>query len=155
MEKFEESSKFYKGAAEDGEISKKALFNMANSYFGSQDFEKAEKIYKQILINNPHDIKAKYNLQVTLKRKKQSRDKQDKGDKKQNQKDKEPKSNDKQKQNKNGKSQKNRQPSMSAEDAQRLLEMVKESENKNTKIDKRRYPFKRVKGKPSSDLKDW
>ena len=39
-----------------------ALFNIANAYFLTKQFEKSKQTYKQILVRKPDDLKAIYNL---------------------------------------------------------------------------------------------
>lgn len=139
-ERFDEAEDYYKKSSEDKKYSARALFNLANSHAKSGDLDDAKNIYKNIIIQNPDDKKARYNLQVVSKHKKQDQNKQD------NQKDKKPE---------HDKDNQKKQPSMSGQDAMRLLEIAKEKEQKTMQAASDRQKSKYQKAKTAREPKDW
>ena len=54
------------------------LYNLGNSYFRLNQFEKALESYKNSLLAKPTDLDAKINYELTLKKIQEKKDKQDK-----------------------------------------------------------------------------
>lgn len=52
----------------DTQIRSRAHFNMGNAYFQKQQFQDAVESYKKSLKENPSDLEAKINLELTLRR---------------------------------------------------------------------------------------
>lgn len=120
----------------EAEVQKKALFNMGNAFLKKGDEEKAISAYISALAIDPNYLPAKKNIEYILRRKEQQKDKnrdkdggegnQDKNEKKQNE------ASNKKDDKKGGADTK---VTMSPEQLQNLLEMMKQS------------PVRRQKGK--------
>jgi tetratricopeptide (TPR) repeat protein len=173
----------------DPKIKGKAYHNMGNALLEQQKFEEAVSAYKNALKNNPTDADTKYNLAYAMSKVKQE---QQRKDKKQDQKDKNPDEQNKdQKQNQSGdnkkpdnKGQQNNQPKdpkegkngenqdtkqgdskdpkeqnvkpkegqLSKEQAQRLLEALK---NEEQKVQQRLQEKKVQTHQKTKTDKDW
>jgi Ca-activated chloride channel family protein len=68
---FDEAIKNYEGIS-DKKIKIKAMYNMANSYAKKNEIDKAIELYKEVIISDPSNKNAQYNLELLLKRKKTS-----------------------------------------------------------------------------------
>jgi Ca-activated chloride channel homolog len=136
---FEEATKIYNNLAEknaDREVQSKVFHNLGNSYLQSKEYEKSILAYKNALMNNPKNIDTKYNLEyakMMLKKQQQqqqqNKDNKDQKDDKKDQKDKKD-----QNQDQNQKNDQQKQPQdqkkISKEDADRMLEALKNDEKK-------------------------
>ena len=136
---FEESANIFAGLEEksSGKTEKAEVFhNLGNSLLEGQQYEKSIDAYKQALLNNPRDLDSKYNLeyarmklQQQQQQQQQNKDNQDKKDQdKQDQEDKQD-----QQQNKDKQDQQKQPPKpnkISKEDAERMLEAMKNDEKK-------------------------
>jgi Ca-activated chloride channel homolog len=136
---YEEAAKMFNAIADsktDKKIQADALHNLGNSMLESKQYEKSIQAYENSLIKNPSDKDTKYNLEyakMMLKKEQQQQKDQDKQNKDQQKK-------DKQKQDQNKDQQKNDQTQnknpqdqnkkISKEDAERLLEALKNDEKK-------------------------
>ncbi|MBI4535028.1 MAG: tetratricopeptide repeat protein [Ignavibacteriae bacterium] len=140
--KFDESVKKYEAASiktESPETQAYAHYNIGNSYLKEQKYQDAVKSYIESLKINPHDHDAKYNLSYALEKLKQQQQ-QKKSDKKQDKNKDQQRDQDKQKQQRDQQNQKQQgqdqqrqqqaqqQKTMSKEDAQRILDVLKNSE---------------------------
>ncbi len=149
--KFDESVKEYEHAAlkaESKDARSGALFNIGNSFMKAEKYQEAVKSYVEALKQNPNDLDAKYNLSYALEKlrqqqqqqqqKQQNKDDKNK-DKNQEQKEKNDQQNDqKDQQQQNQQQQQNEQQKqqqmaqqekrMSKEDAERILEVLKNNE---------------------------
>jgi len=133
---FEESAKLYgdlAGKNQDADVQAKIYHNMGNSFMEAKQYDKSILAYKNALMNNPSDVDTKYNLEyakMMLKKQQQqqqqNKDKQDK--------DKKDQKKDEKKQDQNKQDQKNQPPQdqkkLSKEDANRMLEALKNDEKK-------------------------
>ncbi len=156
QDKADEAIKEYENAlmkAESKDTKAEAYFNMGNAYMKGQRYQDAVKSYVESLKLNPNDQDSKYNLSYALEKMKQQQQQQDKNDKnkdkdkdKQDQKDKQNKDQDKQKQDQQKqdqqkqdqqkqdqeKQQKQQQQGqekkMAKADAERILDVLKNSE---------------------------
>ncbi|MFQ5607052.1 MAG: tetratricopeptide repeat protein [Candidatus Zixiibacteriota bacterium] len=146
---------------ENPELASAAHFNQGNTYYQQQDFQHAVEQYKSSLRGNPADPNARYNLELALKKlreqQRQEQENQQEGDQEQEDKDQE-KSQDKQEpQESQDKKDQKQQDSetkqtpdssqsrpeqkpqkfnpyqMSKEDAERLLNALKDEELKHQK----------------------
>ena len=134
---FEESAKIYSNLAGnnvDRETRSKVFHNLGNSFLQSKEYEKSILAYKNALMNNPKNVDTKYNLEyakMMLKKQQQQQQQQnkDKKDDKKDQKDKQDQNKD---QNKNQEQQKQSQDQkkISKDDAERMLEALKNDEKK-------------------------
>jgi len=162
--KYEEAVDLFKGALNSIGASTEASahYNLGNSYFRSGDYVKAIESYQNALGLNPDDMDAKYNLELTRKMLKenskaeQSEDQkqqqqQEKREQEQKQKDDENKDENEDEQNKEGQNQsqdeqqKQKQEQqqgeddkkMSREDAARILNALRDDEQKQQKKSRR------------------
>jgi Ca-activated chloride channel family protein len=166
LNKYKESIPNYQkviGKNTDKDFLSKAHYNLGNAYYKSNDMDQAIKAYETALLKNPNDMDAKKNLALAKKRKK------DQGgggnNPKENQKDKNKEENqqngkpdekkDKGENPQEGKSEEKKiapsKGSISQEDAEKLLEALKNQEqNTQKKVQQ--------KNKPNDDKKlekDW
>ena len=161
-------------------VKAQAYHNLGNSLLESKKLEESIEAYKKSLMNNPKDDQTRYNLayaQEKLKQQQQQNKKdKNKGDKnkdKKDQKDKDKKDQDKKDQDKKDQDKKNQdkdqkdkdkqdqkdqqngqqpQPDkLSREDAERMLEALK-NEEKNTQD---KLKNKKAKGAKGRIVKDW
>ena len=158
-------------ASKDQAVRAKAYHNLGNALLEAKKLEESIAAYKKSLINNPKDDQTRYNLayaQEKLKqqqqqnkndknkdknkdKKDQDKNQQDKDKKNQEQKDQQNKK-DKQEQDKKDQQQQQPQPDqLSKEDAERMLEALK-NEEKNTQDKLKNKKSKGVKGRI---VKDW
>lgn len=139
----------------------KVFHNIGNSLLKAQKYPESIGAYKNALKLNPDDLETKYNLSYALnmmkqnqnQQQKQNQDKQDKDkdqqqdqQKNQNQ-NKDDQNKDKDKQNQQQQQQQKNQ--ISKEDAERILEALKNNEQDLQK------KIRQVKGKPVVREKDW
>ena len=154
---FEESAKIYSNLAEkntDREIKSKIFHNLGNSFLQSKEYEKSIMSYKNALMNDPKNLDTKYNLEyakMMLKKQQQQQQKQD--DKKDDKKDQKDKKDQNKDQNKNQDQQKppQEQKKISKEDAERMLEAMKNDEKKTLQKVKK----EKAKVQVTGIEKDW
>ena len=160
-------------SSENKAVKAKAYHNLGNSLLESKKLEESIEAYKKSLINNPKDDETRYNLAYAQEKLKQQQQQQNKDkNKDKNKKDQDKKDQDKKDQNKDqnkdNKDQQNKdkqdqdkkdqkdgqqpQPDkLSKEDAERMLEALK-NEEKNTQDKLKNKKAKGVKGRI---VKDW
>ena len=155
---FEESTKIYTDLAEknkDKKLQSKVYHNLGNSYLQSKEYEKSILAYKNALMSDPKDVDTKYNLEYAkmMLKKQQQHQNQNNQDKKDDKKDQQ----DKQDQNKDQNNDKNQQKppqdqkKISKEDAERMLEALKNDEKKTMQKVKKQQ----VKVQVTGTEKDW
>ena len=161
--RYDEAIQSYKnsiGLTDDKEKKSKAFHNIGNALLKQQKYEDGIGAYKNALKTNPNDLETKYNLSYALNMLKQNQDKknqQNKNDKNKDQKkdqqqqpqdkqDKKDQNKDQQKQQQQQQQPKNQ---ISKEEAQRILEAMKNNEKDMQK------KLRKVKGKPFATDKDW
>ncbi|MCF8368320.1 MAG: tetratricopeptide repeat protein [Bacteroidales bacterium] len=181
QENFEDATKLYgnvagKELSTDEKAS--ALYNMGNAYLKSQKFPEAIDTYKKSLRLNPHDADAKYNLAYAQKmmqqqeqqqqnqdqNKEQDQDKKDQEQKDQQQQQDQQKEQEQQQdqqqqqqqneqdQQQNQSQQQQAQPQqISKQDAERMLEAMKNDENKTLE----KVKLMQVPAKTKKTEKDW
>jgi tetratricopeptide (TPR) repeat protein len=136
----------------------KVHYNMGNTYFKMNEFQKAVTSYQNSLEINPDDMDAKYNLELARKmlkentkpqdqddkkkeeKEKQKKDEQDKKDQEQKNDEQKQKQDEQQKQQPQEQKEKEQQPDpnkMTKEDAERILNALKDDEQKQQKRVKR------------------
>jgi tetratricopeptide (TPR) repeat protein len=154
---FEESAKLYgelAGKNQDRDIEAKIYHNLGNSFLEAKQYDKSILAYKNALMNKPSDLDTKYNLEYAKMMLKKQQQQQQKNKDKQNQ-DKKDQKKDKNKQDKNKQDQKNQPPQdqkkLSKEDANRMLEALKNDEKKTMQKVKKEKAKVQVKGID----KDW
>ena len=159
---FEESANIFAGLGEKsiGKHDKSEVFhNLGNSLLEGQQYEKSIEAYKQALLNNPGDLDSKYNLEyarMKLQQQQQDQQNQDKQDKQdQDKQDKEDQKDQQDKQQNQDKQDQQKQPpkpdKISREDAERMLEAMKNDEKKTVEKVKKQQ----VKVGVVSVEKDW
>jgi len=135
---YEESSKIFgnlAGSNIPAAEKAKVFHNLGNSLLGAKDYEKSIAAYQNALLNNPSDRDTKYNLeyarQMLKKQQEQQKQQQQQQKKDQKDKDKQDKENEQNKDQKQDKKNQQDQPKkISKEDAQRMLEAMKNDEKK-------------------------
>jgi tetratricopeptide (TPR) repeat protein len=135
---FEESARIYNemsGMKLDKETTAKVYHNLGNSLLESKQYEQSINAYKNALLNDPADKDTKYNLEyakMMLKNQQQQQNQNQQDKKDQDKKDQEKQNKDQQ--NKDQNENKNQPPDqnkkISKEDAERMLEAMKNDEKK-------------------------
>jgi Ca-activated chloride channel family protein len=161
--KTDEAVRFYSGSAAIGKDKKAqsdAYYNLGNANLKAEKYQESINAYKQALKLNENDQDARYNLAYALTKMKQQQQqkqqqqkdkKQDqKKDQKQDQKKNQQQQKDQQKQQQQDQAKQQSQPKISKEDAERMLQALKnEEKNLQKKLAKR---FDATTGNPE---KDW
>jgi Ca-activated chloride channel homolog len=136
---FEEATKIYNNLADKNsarDVQSKVFHNLGNSYLQSKEYEKSIDAYKKSLMNNPKNVDTKYNLEyakmMLKKQQQQQQQNKDNKDKKDDKKDQQDKKDQKQDQNQKNdqQTQPQDQKKISKEDAERMLEALKNDEKK-------------------------
>ncbi|MCB2221185.1 MAG: tetratricopeptide repeat protein [Bacteroidetes bacterium] len=157
QENYEDASKLYGNVAsraQDDKNKADALFNLGNSYVKAQKYEEAINAYKDALRIDPEDMDTKYNLEYAKKMMQQQQQQQQNQDQNKDQDKKEDQQQDQQQQDQqdqqekqdqqkqqqdqqqdqqNNPQQQQQQPQpqqISKQDAERMLEALKNDENK-------------------------
>lgn len=156
---FEESTKLYSNLAEkktDPGLQSKIYHNLGNSLLQSKEYEKSIQAYKNALIKDPKSLDTKYNLEYAkmMLKQQQQQQQQNKDDK--NKQDEKKDKQDKKDQNKEQKNQDSQQQpqdqrKISKEDAERMLEALKNDEKKTQQKVKKQQAKVQVVGVE----KDW
>ena len=156
---FNESTKIYEelaGKQLDKSTKAKVYHNFGNSLLESKQYEQSIAAYKNSLLNNPADKDTKYNLEyakLMLKQQQQQKQKQNQQDKNQDKKDQDKKDQNKEQQNKdqNKNQSQDQNKKISKEDAERMLEALKNDEKKTM------AKLKKAKAKVQQFIieKDW
>ncbi len=133
QQNFEESARIFGTLAEknqDRDVQAQIYHNQGNSYLKAKEYDKSILSYKNALMNNPKDLDTKYNLEyakMMLKKQQQQQQNKDQQKKDENK----DKQDQKQQQNKDqNKNQNQDQKKISKEDAERMLEALKNDEKK-------------------------
>lgn len=162
--RYDEAIQSYKNSlqfTDDKYNEAKVYHNIGNSLMKQQKFQESIGSYINALKKNPDDLDTKYNLSYALNMLKQNQQqqKQDKNDKNQDknkdqqqQQNQDQQNQDKKEQNKDkqqNQPQQQQKNQISKEDAQRILEALK---NNETDLQKK---LRKVKGKPVVTDKDW
>ncbi|MDQ7817172.1 MAG: tetratricopeptide repeat protein [Melioribacteraceae bacterium] len=156
MQSFQNSLSF----TDDKYNKAKVYHNIGNSLLKAKKYQESIGAYKNALKLNPDDLETKYNLSYALnmmkqdqnQQQKQNQDKQDKNQdqNKDQQQDQNQNKNDQNKdQDKQNQQQQQQKNQISKEDAERILEALKNNEQDLQK------KLRQVKGKPVVREKDW
>ena len=162
QQKFQESQEYYEKSIDKNDdkfLRARAYHNMGNACFKSNQLEQAILAYENALKLNPSDMETKYNLAMAKKQQKnkgggkndQKQDKKDNQDKKDDQKKSGGSGNPQEKPEEAKSEPKPDNKSMSKEQAQRLLEALKNQEQ-NTQ---NKMEAKKTKPEPKKGEKDW
>jgi tetratricopeptide (TPR) repeat protein len=168
QDNMEEAGKQYMqsaGTTKDAVEQSKAYYNLGNTYLKQEKFQESVDAYKMALRQNPKDEDARYNLAYALtklKAQQQKNNQQDKNKQNKNQ-DQKKEQQQQQQQNKNQDQKKDQQqqqqqqqqkqqaqPKISKEEAERMLQALKNQEQKLQK--KNAKKFDAAGGNPE---KDW
>ena len=125
LSRFDEAGQEFLRATEakDGTLKAAAFYNLANAFFKKEKFKEAVEAYKRALALDPRDQRAKWNLEIALRKQKDQEDKQ----KDQN---KDDKSNDDKNKNDDKKNDKDKQ-------SQKDKDQGKNNDDKNKNDDKK------------------
>jgi len=148
------------GTTKDAVEQSKAYYNLGNTYLKAEKYQESVDAYKMALRQNPKDEDARYNLAYALTKLKAQQNKNNKQNKNQDQK-KDQQQQQQQQQNKNQDQKKDQQqqqqqqkqqaqPKISKEEAERMLQALKNQEQKLQK--KNAKKFDATGGKPE---KEW
>ncbi|NQV03653.1 MAG: tetratricopeptide repeat protein [Bacteroidia bacterium] len=134
---FEESANIFAGLGEKslGKTDKAEVFhNLGNSLLEGEQYEKSIEAYKQALLNNPNDLDSKYNLEYARMKLQQQQQQQNKDNQEKKDQDKQDKEDQEDQQKNQDKQDQQKQPpkpdKISKEDAERMLEAMKNDEKK-------------------------
>jgi len=164
---YEEAARLFSDLAAketNKELKSKMYHNLGNSLLQTKEYEKSIEAYKNSLKSNPNDIDTKYNLAYAMQMLRQQQQNKDKKDNKDNKKDKdqnkkeekqnENKQNDQNKENQQDKDknkQEQKQKQLKKEEAERMLEALKNDEKRTIdKVKKQKAIGVKVKTE-----KDW
>ena len=133
----------------------RAYYNMGNALLKAGKFQESVEAYKLSLRNNPNDANAQYNLSYALaKLKQQQQQNQDKNKNQQQQKEQQQQQQQQKDQQQKDQQQQQQpqqqQPKISKEDAERMLEALKNDEKNLQKKKAKRYEVR-----SSRPEKDW
>lgn len=171
--KYEEAVDLFTKALNSTNINQEASshYNLGNTYFRMEDFQEAIKSYENALEINPDDLDAKYNLELSRKRLKeqikpeqqqqQDQQEQDQQEQQEQQQDQEQDEQDQDQQQQQQESQddddqqkekqeqqQERVKEMTKEDAERILNALKDEQDVQKKI-------RRMQAKGNYSGKDW
>ncbi len=162
QQRYEEAVKHYEriiGDANKSALKAKAFHNLGNAHYLNQAYDKSVEAYKNALRLNPHDADTKSNLALAMEMLKQQQQQQNQQQQQQkNQKDKKDQDqknqqqNQQQQQNSSNQQQKEnpeKSQGLSKEEAEQLLEIMNQEEQKVQK------KLKRSQAKPTKSGKDW
>ncbi len=157
--RYDEAIQSYKNSLQftDDKINQaKVHHNIGNALLKQQKYKESIGAYANSLKQNPDDLETKYNLSYALNMLKQNQKQQNKNDKNQDknkdQQQNQNQQNDQDKKDQNKEKQQNQQQQkdqISKEEAQRILEALK---NNETDLQKK---LRKMKGKPVVTEKDW
>jgi tetratricopeptide (TPR) repeat protein len=150
QEKYEEAVERYNKAlnSQDASVNSRAQYNLGNTYFRMDDFAKAIASYQKALEADPSDLDAKFNLELArrkLKDQLKPDEKQNKPDQQQQQQQQDKQQDKKQQDQKKQEQQQNEQQDqqdqqqaqeqkpISKEDAERILNALKDDEEDTQK----------------------
>ncbi|KUO58726.1 hypothetical protein APF79_12475 [bacterium BRH_c32] len=167
--RLDEAIKLFKKSSEmtdDDVLKAKAYHNLGNTYLKQQKYKESIEAYKNSLKKNPKDLETKYNLSYALNQlqqqqqqqnqdknqdKKQDKNKDDQKNQDQNQNNQDQKKDDdkKDQDKQNQPQQQQQKDQISKEEAERILQALKNNENDIQK------KIRKIKGKPVRNEKDW
>jgi tetratricopeptide (TPR) repeat protein len=164
QENLEEAGKQYMqsaGTTKDAVEQSKAYYNLGNTYLKQEKYQESVDAYKMALRQNPKDEDARYNLAYALtklKAQQQKNNQQDKNKQNKNQQQQQQQQNKNQDQKKDQQQQQQQQqqkqqaskPKISKEEAERMLQALKNQEQKLQKKNPKK--FDAAGGNPE---KDW
>jgi tetratricopeptide (TPR) repeat protein len=77
LSRFDEAGQEFLRATEakDGALKAQAFYNLGNAFFKKEKFKEAVEAYKRTLALDPRDERAKWNLEIALRKEQQQKDK--------------------------------------------------------------------------------
>jgi Ca-activated chloride channel homolog len=77
LSRFEEAGQEFLRATEakDGALKAQAFYNLGNAFFKKEKFKEAVEAYKRTLALDPRDERAKWNLEIALRKEQEQKDK--------------------------------------------------------------------------------
>ena len=106
LSRFDEAGQEFLRATEakDGALKASAFYNLGNAFFKKDKFKEAVEAYKRAMALDPHDARAKWNLEIALKKQKDEEEKKKKDDQNKDKDNKDDQNKDKKDQDKDKKS---------------------------------------------------
>lgn len=154
--RYDEAIQSYKNSlqfTEDKDYQSRVYHNIGNSLLKQQKYQESVGAYKNSLKQNPDDLETKYNLSYALNMMKQdqkkNKDDKNKDKNKDQQKDQQQNQDQNKEKQQNQQQQQQQKNQISKEEAQRILEALKNNETNTQK------KLRKVKGKPVVTDKDW
>jgi len=168
QENFEDATKLYGSLAErdvDDNEKSNSFYNLGNSFLKAQKYAESVEAYKNALRLNPDDMDAKYNMEYAKKMMEnqqeqeqdqdQDQDQENKEDQEQEQdqqqQEQEQEQQDQDQQNQQQQQQQPQPQQISKQDAERMLEALKNDENKTLE----KVKLQKVPGQVRKVEKDW
>jgi Ca-activated chloride channel family protein len=102
LSRFDEAGEEFLRASEakDGTLKASAFYNLGNAFFKKEKFKEAIEVYKRALALDPRDERAKWNLEIALRKQQEQKDKDKNKDDKKDDKNKDDQKKDQDKQDK-------------------------------------------------------
>ena len=161
LQRFDEAGQEFLRATEakDGALKAQAFYNLGNAFFKKEKFKEAVEAYKRTLALDPRDERAKWNLELALrkqeeqKKKDQDKDKQDKDkdkDKKDDQKKDQDKKDDRKQDEQKNDAAKQPPPPASEQEMNAVLDNLERSPKD---LEKERARLRAVRRRPPA--RDW
>ena len=153
LKEYQNAQNAWKTAAtQTGKRTQDAQFNLGNAFYRANDMDNAIAAYRQAVLLNPQDKEAIHNLQLTLEKKQQQSDEQNKPDNHSQNDSQNKGQSGQEEQNKQDRAQQDKQPQarpdqMNQEEADRVTQMAKENEY--------RRPMQTNPGGETAIEKDW
>ena len=161
LQRFDEAGQEFLRATEakDGALKAQAFYNLGNAFFKKEKFKEAIEAYKRTLALDPRDERAKWNLELALrkqeeqKKKDQDKDKQDKDkdkDKKDDQKKDQDKKDDRKQDEQKNDAAKQPPPPASEQEMNAVLDNLERSPKD---LEKERARLRAIRRRPPA--RDW
>ncbi len=140
LSRFDEAGQEFLRATEakDGALKAQAFYNLGNAFFKKEKFKEAVEAYKRTLALDPRDERAKWNLEIALRKEQEQKDKdkdkdKNKDDKKDQDKKKDEPKKDDQKKDDQKKDQDQKKPDDQKKDEPKPQDQKKPDEQKGEK----------------------
>jgi len=165
LQRFDEAGQEFLRATEakDGGLKAQAFYNLGNAFFKKDKFKEAVEAYKRALGLDPRDQRAKWNLELALRKQQEQKDKDKDKDKKDDQKKDDKKDDkDKNKQDKQDKPQDQQKPDEQKKDAakppppadeQEMGAVLDSLERSPKDLEKERARLRAIRRRPPA--RDW
>jgi Ca-activated chloride channel family protein len=130
LSRFDEAGEEFLHATEakDGALKASAFYNLGNAFFKKEKFKEAVEAYKRTLALDPRDERAKWNLEIALRKQKDQEDKKKKKDDKDKDNKDDQKKDDKKDQNKKDQDKKDDQKDQNKKDQDKKDDQKKDEQ---------------------------